>query len=141
MGPKRSPRIGSRAVSSDQVGGSPTLRAATGLVALQALGLLAAAVFFAVETAVATADDRTRAVLATVLTLLAAVCLGLVAQGLHRRRRWARAPAMVVNLLVLPVAFDLLRGGRWYVGVPLLAWALVVLALLFAPATDAALED
>jgi hypothetical protein len=128
-------------VSSDRVGGGPTLRAATGLVALQALGLLAAAVFFAVETVVATADDRTRAVLATVLTLLAAVGLGLVARGLHGRRRWARAPAVVVNLLVLPVAFDLLRGGRWYVGLPLLLGALGVLGLLFAPATDAALEE
>lgn len=128
-------------MSSDRPGRIPALTAGAALVGLQTAGLAAAAVFFAVETVVATADDRTRAVLAAVLTLVAAAGLGLVAQGLWRRRRWARAPAVVVNLLVLPVAFDLARGGRWYVGVPLLVWALVVMGLLFAPATDAALEE
>lgn len=118
-----------------------SLRACAALVALQALGLLAAAVFLVVEVVVATPDDRTRALVAALLTLVMAVGLGLVAWGLVRARRWARAPALVVNLLVLPVAFDLARGGRWYVGVPLLVWAVVVLALLFAPSTDALLED
>lgn len=120
---------------------SATLLAVAGLVALEALGLVAAAVFFVVETVVATADDRTRAVVAAVLTLMAAVGLGLVARALAARRRWARAPALVSNLLVLPVAYDLLRGGRPYVAVPLGLLALAVLVLLFVPATDEALED
>ena len=118
-----------------------TLLAATALVALEALGLLAAAVFFVVELGVADADDRVRATTAAALTLLGAVGLGLVARGLYRRRRWARAPALVSNLLVLPVAFDLTRGGRWYVGVPLLVLAVVVVVLLFVRPTDEALED
>ena len=118
-----------------------SLRACAALVGLQALGLLAAAVFLVVEVFVATPDDRTRALVAALLTLVVAVGLGLVAWGLVRARRWARAPALVVNLLVLPVAFDLVRGGRWYVGVPLLVLAIVVLALLFAPSTDKLLED
>ncbi len=130
-----------RPVSSDRADGNPTLLACVGLVALEAAGLLAAAVFFAVETVVATADDRTRAVLAALLTLLAAAGLALVARGLHRRRRWARAPALVTNLLVLPVAWDLLRGGRAYVAVPLGLLAVTVMVLLFRPVVDAALQD
>jgi hypothetical protein len=118
-----------------------TLLAAASLVALEALGLLAAAVFFVVELGVADADDRVRASVAAVLTLLGAVGLGLVARGLYRRRRWARAPALVTNLLVLPVAFDLTRGGRWYVGVPLLLLAAAVLVLLFVRPTDEALQE
>jgi uncharacterized membrane protein (DUF2068 family) len=118
-----------------------TLRACVGLLGAEAAGLAAAAVFFFVELAVADADDRVRAAVAGVLVLAAAVGLALVTRGLWQRRRWARAPALVSNLLVLPVAFDLVRGGRWYVGGPLLLVALAVLALLFAPATDAALED
>ncbi len=118
-----------------------TLLAAAALVALEALGLLAAAVFFVVELGVADADDRVRAVTAAALALLGAVGLGLVARGLYRRRRWARAPALVANLLVLPVAFDLTRGGRWYVGVPLLLLAAAVLVLLFARPTDDALQE
>ena len=118
-----------------------SLRACAALVALVAVGLLGAAVFFVVEVFVATPDDRTRALVAALLALVVAVGIALVARGLAAGRRWARAPAVVVNLLVLPVAFDLVRGGRWYVGLPLVLGGLVVLALLFAPATDAALED
>lgn len=128
-------------MSRDAARPSASLLAVAGLVALEALGLLAAAVFFAVETVVATADDRTRAVVAAVLTLAAAAGLGLVARALAGRRRWARAPALVSNLLVLPVAFDLLRGGRAYVAVPLGLLALTVLVLLFVRPTDEALED
>jgi O-antigen/teichoic acid export membrane protein len=118
-----------------------TLLAAAALVALEAVGLLAAALFFVVELGVADADDRVRASVAAVLTLLGAVGLGLVARGLFRRRRWARAPALVPTRLVLPVAFDLTRGGRWYVGVPLLLLAVVVLVLLFVRPTDEALQE
>ena len=118
-----------------------SLRACAVLVAVEALALAGVAVFFVVEVVVATPADRVRALVAAFLALLTAVGLGLVARALAGRRRWARAPALVVNLLVLPVAVDLLRGGRWYVGGPLVLYALVVLVLLFLPATEAALED
>ena len=49
--------------------------------------------------------------------------------------------ALVTNLLVLPVAVGLLQGGRWYVGLPLLVWAVAVLGLLFAPGTAADLDE
>ena len=75
------------------------------------------------------------------LAAVSAVGLWLVARGLFRGRRWARSPALVTNLLVLPVAVGLVQGGRWYVGGPLLCWALAVLVLLFAPATSAALDE
>lgn len=111
------------------------------LVALQVLGLAGIAAFYLVELVVATADDRVRALITLLLTLAAAAGLGLVVRGLARRRRWSRSPVLVTNLLVLPVAWGLVQGGRWYVGVPLAAWAAVVLVLLFLPATDASLED
>jgi hypothetical protein len=111
------------------------------LVALQGVGLAVAAVFYLVELVVATPDDRVRAAVTAGLALAAAAGLALVARGLLRRRRWARAPALVTNLLVLPVAFGLVQGGRWYVGGPLLVWAGAVLGLLFAPSTNTALED
>jgi O-antigen/teichoic acid export membrane protein len=118
-----------------------TLRLCAALVGLQALGLAGIAVFYLVELAVATSDDRVRALVTAGLALAAAAGLALVARGLLRRRRWARSPALVTNLLVLPVAVGLLQGGRWYAGAPLLVWALAVLGLLFAPATAAALDE
>ena len=118
-----------------------TLRLCAALVGLQALGLAAVAVFYLVELLVATEDDVVRALVAIGLALAAAVGLALVARGLLGGRRWARSPALVTNLLVVPVAIGLLQGGVWYAGVPLLLWSLAVLGLLFAPATAAALED
>ena len=118
-----------------------TLLACAALVALEAVALAGVAVFFVVEVVVATPADRVRALVAALLALVTAVGLALVARALVAGRRWARAPALVVNLLVLPVSLDLVRGGRWYVGGPLALYALVVLVLLFLPATDAALED
>lgn len=111
------------------------------LMAGQGVGLAGLAVFFLVELAVATPQSAARAVMAALLTLLAGLGLLAVARGLRRGRRWARAPAMVTQLLVLPVAVGLVQGGRWYVGVPLILWALTVLALLFTPAVGEVLED
>jgi hypothetical protein len=111
------------------------------LVAAQGVGLAGLAVFFLVELVVSTPLSVPRAVMAALLTLLAGLGLLVVARGLHRRRRWARAPALVTQLLALPVGAGLVQGGRWYVGVPLIGWALGVLVLLFAPAVSDALED
>jgi hypothetical protein len=111
------------------------------LVAAQGVGLAGLAVFFVVELVVSTPLSVPRAVMAALLTLVAGLGLLAVARGLHRRRRWARAPALVTQLLALPVGAGLVQGGRWYVGVPLIGWALGVLILLFAPAVSDALED
>jgi hypothetical protein len=111
------------------------------LVAAQGIGLAGLAVFFLVELVVSTPLSVPRAVMAALLTLLAGLGLLAVARGLHRRRRWARAPALVTQLIVLPVGVGLVQGGRWYVGVPLIGWALAVLVLLFTPAVSEALED
>jgi hypothetical protein len=111
------------------------------LVAAQGVGLAGLAMFFLVELVVSTPLSVPRAVTAALLTLLAGLGLLAVARGLHRRRRWARAPTLVTQLLVLPVGAGLVQGGRWYVGVPLIGWALGVLVLLFTPAVSDQLED
>jgi hypothetical protein len=111
------------------------------LVAGQGIGLVGLAVFFLVELIVASPTSAPRAVMAALLTLLAGLGLLAVARGLRRARRWARAPALVTQLLALPVAWGLVQGGRWYVGVPLILWALGVLALLFTPAVGEVLEE
>ena len=111
------------------------------LVVAQGLGLVGLAIFFVVELVVATESSAARAVVAALLTLLGGVGLLLVARGLARARRWARAPALVTQLLVLPVAWGLVQGDRWYVGAPLIAWSLAVLVLLFTPAVSGVLED
>jgi hypothetical protein len=118
-----------------------TLLAAALLVAVEGLGLLVAAVAVAVELAVSSASDPLGAAVLAGLALVAGLGLALAARGLARRGRWARAPALVSNLILLPVGYGLVQGGRWYVGLPVMALGLAVLVLLFHPATNAALDD
>jgi hypothetical protein len=128
----------SRDVSSRPPG---PLLAAAALVALQGLGVVGLAVFLVVESLTATTSDLGRAVGAALIALLAGAGLLLVGRGLLRRARWARSPALVVDLIAVPVSIGLLQGGRWYVGAPLLLWAVAVVVLLFSGPVNAALED
>ena len=118
-----------------------TLLACAALVALEALALLVAAVGVAVELIVSSAADPLGAAVLAGLALVAGLGLALAARGLARRGRWARAPALVTNLILLPVGYGLVQSERWYAGLPVMALGLVVLVLLFHPATNAALDD
>ena len=103
-------------------------------VRLQGVCLGALGIFVVVEMFVATADDMGTAAAIAGLAFLGAAGLLLVARGLSRGRRWGRAPAVVTQLCLLPVSFDMTRGERWYVGGPLLLWAVAVLVLALSPA-------
>ncbi len=109
----------------------PALRAAAVLVGCQGLLLLVAAGVLAAETVVGCSTDASGARLTALLALAAGVGLVLVARSLARRRRWARAPALVTQLLLLPVGFTVVQAGDALIGVPLLvvAGGLVLLLL------------
>jgi hypothetical protein len=117
------------------------LQAVAGLVVAEGLLLVGIAVFYVVELAVATATDATRALVSAGLALLAAAGLLLVGRGLVRGGRWARSPALVTNLILVPVAIGLVQGDRWYLGVPLLVVAAAVVVLLFSSSVNATLEQ
>ena len=127
------------ASSSGHPAAPPSLRTAAALVGLQGTVLVGTGVFFAVETVVAESFDELGAWLIGVMALVAGVVVLLVARGLLAARPWARSPALLVQVLSLPVGIQLLQGGRWYLGVPALVVALVAGWCLFAPATGRAL--
>ncbi len=120
---------------------SRALPVAALLVALQGAGLLGIAAYYLVGVAVGRASEQRGALVSAVLALLAGLALLLVARGLGRARRWARAPALLAQLLVLPVAATPLQGEQVVLGAALLAWALAALVLLLLPAVGAALQD
>jgi hypothetical protein len=123
-------------------GARPTaLLACAGLVGLEALGLLVAGAVVAVELLVSSASDPLGAAVLAGLALVAGLGLALVARGLAGRARWSRAPALVTNLILLPVGYGLVQSERWYAGLPVMALGLAVLVLLFHPATNAVLDD
>jgi hypothetical protein len=118
-----------------------SVRTVVALVALQALTLVAIAVFYGIELAVASPDSMVTAVASAVLVLVAGIGMALVAWGLARGRRWSRAPALVAQLLLLPVGYEMSQGQRWWLGLLLLLWAGAVAVLLFSRDVSASLRD
>ncbi|MFE0704289.1 hypothetical protein [Streptomyces sp. NPDC058872] len=120
----------------------PTRLAAAAVVAgIEALGLLAGGAYLLVGSLTGTPEDLTSAVIGAV-TLLA---LGLIplaaARGLWTRRSWSRGPAVITQILALPVAWQMLQANSAMipVGIVLAVLAVTGLVLLVSPATTEAL--
>jgi ABC-type Fe3+-siderophore transport system permease subunit len=75
------------------------------------------------------------------MAAVGAIGLGLVVRGLARVRRWARSPAVLTQLIVLPIGLSTAVHGSDLVGIPLAICGLVGLVGLFAPSTMRRLND
>jgi hypothetical protein len=71
--------------------------------------------------------------------LYAVAFIGL-SWALIRRRRWVRAPLIVLQLLLVATGLGLLGGGSPLVGAAVIALAVACTGLLLAPATRHALN-
>jgi hypothetical protein len=78
-------------------------------------------------------SDRAPAELAAASAVLVGAVLLVLARGVGRERGWARSPAVVLNLLPLPVAVGAFQGGAWWAGLPMLLLAGSVLYLFATP--------
>jgi hypothetical protein len=58
---------------------------------------------------------------------------------LHHRRGWARGPAIVLEMLFIPIGYYMTTGGLAWLGLPVMALGLVGAGLLLAPSTRTAL--
>ncbi|HVE74494.1 MAG TPA: hypothetical protein VNA30_05310 [Mycobacteriales bacterium] len=67
--------------------------------------------------------DRLATLLQALATVLTGCVLVLLARFVGRRKAAAKAPAVVLHLLALPVGFDLSRSERWPYGVVVLLFA------------------
>lgn len=76
------------------------------------------------------------------VTLIALALLPLIAaRGLLLRRGWSRGPAVITQIMALPVAYNLLRADSVAIpaGIVLAVVAVAALVLLLNPATTQAL--
>ena len=65
------------------------------------------------------------------------VALALVGRGVARVRQWSRGPALVLQLLQLPIAWGFRNSIGW-LAVALFVTAAIVLIALFLPASTTA---
>jgi uncharacterized membrane protein YgcG len=117
------------------------LTAAAALVALEGLVLLVGGVWIAVLGLTDGADNRQQAVTGGLTLLVLALLPLLAARGLLRRRRWSRGPAVFMQIIALPVAYNLLQADSIAIpaGIALAAVAVAGLLLLVNPETNRAL--
>ena len=111
---------------------SPVARAAL-LVAVEGVALTALGAVYGLAGALGDPFDRTATLLEAGLAVLVGVLTLLVARGLARVQGWSRSPAVVLQLLALPVGVGLVQGRVWIAAVPVLLLAGGVLYCLATP--------
>ncbi|MET7964198.1 hypothetical protein ABZ356_27395 [Micromonospora zamorensis] len=136
--PPDSPGIVAR-VTIDSAPFPVTLRWAVRLLWAEAavVGLIAVWLIWADLTA--TTTDLLSALLVTVFAIGAAVVLWALGRALLRLQAGARAPAIVLQLMLLPIGWFMIQAGLGWLGVPLMALGLGVGWLLVSPPTTRAL--
>ncbi|MFC3349970.1 hypothetical protein ACFOOM_21590 [Streptomyces echinoruber] len=114
---------------------------AAALAALEGAVLVAGGVWMLVLGFTGNPDDRQQAVTGGVTVIVLALLPLLAARGLLMRRSWSRGPAVITQLLALPIAYNLLRadGVAIPAGIVLAVVAVTALVLLVNPATTQAL--
>ncbi|MEV0370195.1 hypothetical protein AB0I10_10255 [Streptomyces sp. NPDC050636] len=117
------------------------LSAAAALTAVEGLALAAMGGYMLIMGLAGSPDSPQQAEMGG-LTILALAALPLVAaRGLWLRRRWSRGPSLITQIVALPVAWTLVKGGGALIaaGAGLAVAALVVLVLLVNPTATEAL--
>jgi hypothetical protein len=136
-------------VSSEQTPPTPEttgprprrLTYAAALAGLEGLALVAGGAWMLVAGFTGEPDDRRSAVTGGVTLIVLALLPLLAARGLLGRRSWSRGPAVITQIMALPVAYNLLQADSMAIpaGIALAAVAIASLVLLVNPATTQAL--
>ncbi|SDL95811.1 hypothetical protein SAMN05444921_102393 [Streptomyces wuyuanensis] len=117
------------------------LTAAAGLCGLEALALFAGGIYMLVSGLTGAPESTSQAETGGVTLIALGVIPLLAARGLLLRRSWSRGPAIVTQIMALPVAWTLLRssGALIPAGIVLAVVAVTSLVLLLNPRTTEAL--
>lgn len=118
-----------------------TLTVAAVVEAVEGAAALTFGLFVGWETVTGKPVDPPSAIGVTVLAILGGVGMLAVARGLSLKRRSSRSPAVVSQILALPVSWSLIQSGQYGYGVPLIILAVTALVLLLTRASHDALLD
>lgn len=115
------------------------LRWAVRLLRFEALAVGLLAVFLGYEDLTGSATSLTSALIVTGFAVAGAVLLWVLGAALAARRAAARAPAVVLQLMLFPVGYYMVQGGLPWLGIPLVALGATVCGLLVTASTARAL--
>ncbi|MEV1023607.1 hypothetical protein [Streptomyces sp. NPDC050264] len=117
------------------------LTAAAALAGLEGAALVAGGVSLLVAGIGGHPDNAEQAVTGGVTLIVLALLPLLAARGLLARKAWSRGPAIITQIMALPVAYTLLQADSMAIpgGIALAAVAIAALVLLVNPATTRAL--
>lgn len=101
--------------------------------AIEAAGLLVAAVLTAMDTAAGRSYRNSSGIALTVIAFGAVLAVAFIAYGLYRVRRWSRTPALFTQLFVGTTGVYLLNGHRLGWGVPALLLGIAGFVGLLVP--------
>ena len=122
-----------RGVPEDAAAPPPRpVRLAAALVALEGVALLVLAAVEAISTVASEPASVSLALVTAAFAAAAGALLLWLARGLTELRGAARTPVVVVQLIALPIGWNLVgTSGRPELGLPVLLLAVAVLSLLF----------
>ncbi|MFD0317233.1 hypothetical protein [Streptomyces flavalbus] len=114
---------------------------AAALTGLEGLVLFGGGIWMLVYGLAGNPDNERQAVTGGITLAVLALLPMLAARGLLARRGWSRGPAVITQLLALPVAYNLLQTDSASIpaGIALAVVAVTALVLLMNPATARAL--
>ncbi|WP_346776543.1 hypothetical protein [Streptomyces sp. HNM0574] len=139
--PETQPETAPEAEGPEAEGRPRRLAAAAVLTGIEGVVVAAFGVVSLVMLVTSTPDDMTQA-LTMALTVLALAVLPLAAaRGLWRQQRWGRGPSMIVQLMALPIGWQMAQnGGVWTAAGAAIALAgVAVLCCLVNPTATLAL--
>lgn len=112
-----------------------TLKVAVGLLFAQGIALVVLGVWLAVVTLGGAHASLGAAITEAVFTVAVGVLLGFLAYSMILGRRWARGPALVLELMLLAVGYFMIQAGVVWAGVLVIVLGLGVGVLLILPST------
>lgn len=112
-----------------------TLKVAVGLLCAQGLALVVLGVWLAVVTLGGARTSLGASITEALVCVALGVLMGVLAYSLAAGRRWARGPALVLELMLLAVGYFMITAGVVWAGVLVIALGLGVGVLLVLPST------
>jgi len=126
----------------EQSGVPRAVRLAGLLAVVEGAGVLLAAAALGVATALEPPESYGRALFGAFILLAAGLLLLRIGLGIARVERWARAPVVVAQILLVPVGYTLAVTAQLPLyGVPILALVAAEVCLLLTPEARLAFLD